>query len=207
MKPQSSHASASAQKFALALSKDWVSNAYNDVVAQNRMKIPNEIEINVDTFNDKTTDGQNETELIERFTALVDKEKESALAPIVLTAFNKFCKWGGCAIGVIGLLMMLTGSIFLGLIAVIAGIGMVINHYSKKKAVEQLRRELEAKFEEKRETGTQIIRAVLAEVVDFRAEFAEKDAERQKVIDFLEHLSPEQYVRKQVDSSRRIKVR
>ena len=35
------------------------------------MKIPNEIEINVDTFNDKTTDGQNETDLIEKFNTLV----------------------------------------------------------------------------------------------------------------------------------------
>ena len=54
MKPESSHASVSTQKFAIALSKDWISNAYNDVVAQNRMKIPNEIEINVDSFRPPT---------------------------------------------------------------------------------------------------------------------------------------------------------
>ena len=206
MKPESSHASVSTQKFAIALSKEWVSNAYNDVVAQNRMKIPNEIEINVDTFNDKTTDGQNETELIGKFNALVDKEKESALAQVVLSGFEKFCLWGGVAIGVIGLIMMIAGSGFLGLIAIIAGIGMVINHFSKKKKVEQNRQNIEAKFEEKRKNGSQIIRATLAEVVDFRAEFAEKDGESQKVIDFLEQISPEQYVRKLADSSRRIKV-
>ena len=206
MKPESSHSSVSTQKFAIALSKEWVSNAYNDVVAQNRMKIPNEIEINVDTFNDKTTDGQNETELIGKFNALVDKEKASALSQVVLSGFEKFCLWGGVAIGVIGLIMMIAGSAFLGLIAIIAGIGMVINHFSKKKKVEQNRQNIEAKFEEKRKNGSQIIRATLAEVVDFRAEFAEKDGESQKVIDFLEQISPEQYVRKLADSSRRIKV-
>ena len=206
MKPESSHASVSTQKFAIALSKEWVSNAYNDVVAQNRMKIPNEIEINVDTFNDKTTDGQNETELIGKFNALVDKEKASTLSQVVLSGFEKFCLWGGVAIGVIGLIMMIAGSAFLGLIAIIAGIGMVINHFSKKKKVEQNRQNIEAKFEEKRKNGSQIIRATLAEVVDFRAEFAEKDGESQKVIDFLEQISPEQYVRKLADSSRRIKV-
>ena len=206
MKPESSHASVSTQKFAIALSKEWVSNAYNDVVAQNRMKIPNEIEINVDTFNDKTTDGQNETELIGKFNALVDEEKASALSQVVLSGFEKFCLWGGVAIGVIGLIMMIAGSTFLGLIAIIAGIGMVINHFSKKKKVEQNRQNIEAKFEEKRKNGSQIIRATLAEVVDFRAEFAEKDGESQKVIDFLEQISPEQYVRKLADSSRRIKV-
>lgn len=206
MKPESSHASVSTQKFAIALSKEWVNNAYNDVVAQNRMKIPNEIEINVDTFNDKTTDGQNETELIGKFNTLVDKEKTNALSTVVLSGFEKFCLWGGISIGVIGLIMMIASSVLIGLIATIAGIGMIINHFSKKKKVEQNRQNIEAKFEEKRKQGSQIIRATLAEVVDFRAEFAEKDSESQKVVDFLEQIAPEQYVKKLSDSSRRIKV-
>ena len=122
MKPESSHASASTQKFAIALSKDWITNAYNDVTAQNRMKIPNEIEINVDTFNDKTTDGQNETELIDRFNTLVDKEQANALAQCVLSGFGKFCLYGGAAIALIGLIMLFVGNPFLGIIAIIAGI-------------------------------------------------------------------------------------
>lgn len=206
MKPESSHASVSTQKFSIALSKEWIGNAYNDVIAQNRMKIPNEIEINVDTFNDKTTDGQNENELIGKFNTLVDTEKATALAQTVLSAFEKFCLWGGAAIGGIGLIMTIAGSGFLGLIAIIAGIGMVINHFSKKKKIEQNCQNIEVQFEEKRKIGSQIIRATLAEVVDFRAEFAEKDGESQKVINFLEQISPEQYVRKLADSSRRIKV-
>lgn len=83
---------------------------------------------------------------------------------------------------------------------------MVIYHFSKKKKKEQTRQNIEAQFGEKRKNGSQIIRAVLAEVVDFRAEFAEKDGESQKVIDFLEQISPEQYIRKLSDSNRRIKV-
>ena len=101
---------------------------------------------------------------------------------------------------------MIADSGFLGLIAIIAGAGMVINHFSKKKKIEQNRQNIEAQFEEKRQKGSQIIRATLAEVVDFRAEFAEKDSESQKVVDFLEQVSPEQYVRKLSNSNRRIKV-
>ena len=206
MKPESSGASISTQKFSIALSKEWITNAYNDVVAQNRMKIPNEIEINVDTFNDKTTDGQNESELIERFNTLVDQEQASALKPVVLSGFEKFCLWGGIIIGILGAAMAGTGGGLLGLAVVAAGIGMVINHFSKKKKVDQNRENIKAQFEEKRQKGSQIIRATLAEVVDFRAEFAEKDSESEKVIDFLEQIAPEQYVKKLADSSRRIKV-
>lgn len=206
MKPESSHASVSTQKFAIALSKDWVSNAYNDIVAQNRMKIPNEIEINVDTFNDKTTDGRNEEEVIGRLNALIDKEKNSALSQVALSGFEKFCLWGGAIIGVIGLIMLIFRSPFIGLLAIIAGVGLIINHFSKKNKVAQNRRNIEAKFEDKRKKCTQIVRATLAEIVDFRAEFAKKDGESQKVVDFLEQISPEQYVKKLSDSSRRIKV-
>ena len=206
MKPESSNASASTQKFAIALSKDWVSDAYNDIIATNRMKVPYEIEINVDTFNDKTTDGQNETELVEKFKNLVDSEEESALSEWVLSGFENFCLWGGAAIGVLGLIMMIAGSAFLGLIAIIAGVGMVINHFSKKSKVDAARQNISEQYAKKRTNGIQIIRATLAEVVDFRAEFAAKDGESQKVIDFLEQISPEQYVRKLSDSKRRINV-
>ena len=206
MKPETAHSSVSTQKFAFALSRDWVMNAYNDVVAQNRMKIPNEIEINVDTFNDTTVDGQNENELLERFSTLVSSERDAELATCVMSRFEQFCLYGGIAVGVIGLVMLLFGNKFLGLIAVIAGVGMVLNHFSKKKDIENKRQNIAERYEKKRSSGSEIIRATLAEVVDFRIEFADKDSESEQVIDFLEQLSPDQYVRKLATSNRRVKM-
>lgn len=206
MKPETSHASVSTQKFAFALSKNWVTDAYNDIIAKNRMNIPNEIEVNVDNFNAKTRDGQNEAELCNGFSAMVDQEKAYALSQCVLNGFEQFCLGGGAIIAAIGLIMIFAHSVFFGLIAIVAGIGMIINHFSKKKLVENNRMVIEDKAENKRENGIKIIRAVLAEVVDFRIEFAEKDAESQKVIDFLDQISPEQYVRKLAESNRRLKI-
>ncbi|MBW8380911.1 MAG: hypothetical protein K0M69_00100 [Youngiibacter sp.] len=206
MKPESSFSSISTQKFSIALSKDWITNAYNDITAQNRMKIPNEIEINVDSFNDITTDGDNEQELILKFSKLIDIEKANALAQTSLTVSDTYTMYGGAAIALIGVGLLFGELALFGLIAIIAGIGVVINHFSKKKKIEQMRLYLESKFETKRTEGSQIIRATLAEVVDFRAEFAAKDAESQKVLDFLDQISPDQYVRKLSDSTRRIIV-
>lgn len=206
MKPESSHTSVSTQKFAIALSKEWISDAYNDVVGQNRYKIPDEIEINVDSFNDKTRDGKDETEILGRFNALVYQEEASALAQCVLSGYENFCLWGGGVIGVIGVFMLFAGGPFLGLIAIIAGIGMIINHFSKKKQIEMNRQNISAQFEQKRTNGTQIISAIIAEVVDFREKFAEKDGESQQVVDFLEQISPEQYVKKLAGSNRKIDV-
>ena len=205
MKPESSHSGVSTQKFALALSRDWVANAYNDVTAKNRMKIPYEIEINIDTFNDKSADGQNENELIDRFNSQIDSEKEQTLSNYFPSLFDKFLLYGGMAVGVIGL-MMIFGNIFLGLIAIIAGIFMVLKHKSNIENIEMSRKKIEEQYENKRVNGEQIIRATLAEIVDFRIEFAEKDAESTKVLDFLEQIRPEQYVNKLASSNRKIKI-
>lgn len=83
---------------------------------------------------------------------------------------------------------------------------MLINYIKKKKDIDLKRASISARFEQKRKSGSSIIKATLAEVVDFRAEFAEKDAESEKVNDFLEQISPDQYVRKLADSGRRIKI-
>ncbi len=206
MKPESSNASISTQKFAISLTKDWITDAYNDIIAKNRMKIPYEIQINVDTFNDKTTDGSNEQEMLRRFGELINSEKEAALAKITLSAFEKFCLYGGTAIAAIGFIMFISSNSLLGLVAVIAGLGMIINYFSKKKGIEKVIEDINSQFEQKKESGVKIIRATIAEVVDFRAEFAEKDSESNKVLDFLDQLAPDQYVRKLSGTNRRINV-
>ena len=94
----------------------------------------------------------------------------------------------------------------MGLIAIIAGVGMVIKHFSRKKQIEEMRQSIESQFNDRLKTGVQIIRAFLAEVVDFRDEFDKKDSESRKVLDFLEQISPEQYIRKLTESGRKIKL-
>lgn len=102
MSPENAHSNSSTQKFAIALSKEWIINAYNDIIAQNRMKIPDEIEINVDTFNGKTKDGQNERELLMDFGNQVNSEKERALSGYVLSSFEQFCLYGGALLRSLG---------------------------------------------------------------------------------------------------------
>lgn len=207
MKPESSHASPSTQKFALALSKEWISNAYNDVVAQNRMKIPNEIEFKVNSFQDKTTDGKDEEELVKKHNLFVEREKTYALASLSLTGFEKFCLWGGIITAMVGIIMAITSHWFSSLLAIIAGLAMVINYSSKRKQLEQNRQSIIARYDAKKTNNAKIVRAILAEVVDFRAEFEAKDSESEKVLDFLEQISPDQYVRKLSDSTRRVKIK
>lgn len=206
MNPESAHSSVSTQKFAVALSKNWISQAYNDVVAQNRMKVPHEIEINVDSFNTKTRDGRDEQRILGDFHRKIDEEKGRAQSTNVLTGFEQFCLFGGIVIGLIGLLMLFSAQILLGVIAIIGAILMVSNYVSKNNAVKARRQNVENFYEKKRADGQKVIRALLAEIVDFRYTFAQKDSESEKVVQFLEEISPDQYVKRLSESTRKIKL-
>lgn len=206
MKSESAHASVATQKFAIALSKKWIIDAYNDVVAQNRSKIPDEIDINVDTFNGTTKDGENEGEILNSFRDLIQKEKKDALKKCVLSIFDYFCLFGGIFITLIGFIMILSESNLFSLVVCVAGIGMIVHYFSRKKQIAAAISNISLQFKNKKEAGEIILRGILAEVVDFRKEFAMKDQKSEKVTTFLEQVSAEQYVRKLADSTRRIRV-
>lgn len=204
MKPESSKASVSTQKFAIAISKEWIEAAYTDLIAENRAKIPHEIEILIGTFRGKTQNGENENELISEFSNHNEKEKEQELEKYKLTSYDNFFLYGGALIGILGLFMLSTG--VMGIFGIIAGIGMILHYNSIKKSKEANYQRTKDLFAERLEKGIIIIRAIMAETVDFREEFSKTDAESEKVLDFLRDIHPEQYINKLDSNSRRINI-
>jgi len=206
MDPEGSGASCSTQKFAIALTKDWIVSAYNDVTAKNRMKIPQYIDIAIGTFKDRTEDGRNEQELEGKMITQLTQERDAKLAKCVMSGFDQFCLYGGGVIGIVGLLMMFTGHLFLGIIAAVAGVFFVVKHFSSKKSIESDRQRIAQDYENLTKNSIEILRALMAEIVDFIAEFNQKDARAAEVVDFLEQISPEQYVRKISGTRRHVRT-
>ena len=206
MDPEGSGASYSTQKFAIALTKDWIVSAYNDVTAKNRMNIPQYIDIVIGTFKDRTEDGRNEQELEGKMITQLTQERDAKLAKCVMSGFDQFCLYGGGVIGIVGLLMMFTGHLFLGIIAAVAGIFFVVKHFSSKKSIESDRQRIAQDYENLTKSSIEILRALMAEIVDFIAEFNQKDARAAEVVDFLEQISPEQYVRKISGTRRHVRT-
>ena len=210
MHPEVSHSSAAAQKFALAFSHSWVFEAYTEVSLENQQKNPDYIEVNIDSFNDRTQDGSDEPRLLVAFESLVESERAADLEKAKLTAFEQYCLAGGAACAGVGALAIIIGLIssglflFIGILAVIAGIGAVVKHFSRKKAVEAERELINKKYDEKREKGLKVLKAVLAEVVDFRREFAKRNEVHDDVRGLIGRLSPEEYVKSLSSSGRKI---
>ena len=203
MNPEESKSSVATQKFATALSRNNIVTAFNDIVAQNRMNVPYDIEINVDTFNDKTQDGEDEEEVLNRFENLVEQEKQADLSKLKLNMFEQFCLFGGAAVVLYGIVKSFMDKSF-AFITIILGIGLIIYHFTAKQKVQKLIQRTIESYSQKLESGKQIIRATIAEIVDFRIEFSEKDAESKKVLDFFEQIKPEEYIRRLTNSERKI---
>ena len=203
MNPEESKSSVATQKFATALSRNNIVTAFNDIVAQNRMNVPYDIEINVDTFNDKTQDGEDEEEVLNRFENLVEQEKQTDLSKLKLNMFEQFCLYGGAAVILYGIIKSFMDKSF-AFITIILGIGLIIYHFTAKQKVQKLIQKTIENYAQKLESGKQIIRATIAEIVDFRIEFSEKDAESKKVLDFLEQIKPEEYIRRITSGERKI---
>lgn len=196
----------STQKFAISLSKNWIYTAYCDITAQNEAKIPYAIEMDIDSFHATTRDGNNEAELIEKFEAHVEMEKHDALEDCTLTGLERFCLFGGIATAGIGLLAFASGHSFWGWVSGLAGLVMLVKHFVKKRNIRSMRQYIESQYAKKLLDGSQIIRAILAEVVDFRQDLAEKNEDSQKVLNFLEQIEPDQYVKKLSTTGRKILV-
>ena len=203
MNPEESKSSVATQKFATALSRNNIVTAFNDVTAQNRMNVPYEIEINVDTFNDKTQDGEDEEEILDRFEKLVEQEKQTELSKVKLSIFEQFCLYGGGVILLYGIIKSFADKSF-ALITIILGIGSIVYHITAKQKIKKLIDKINNAYAQKLESGKQIIRATIAEIADFRVEFSERDVESKKVLDFFEQIKPEEYIRRLTNAERKI---
>ena len=203
MNPEESKSSVATQKFATALSRNNIVTAFNDVVAQNRMNVPYEIEINVDTFNDKTQNGEDEEEILKRFEDTVEQEKQVALSQAKLSMFEQYSLWAGIAIGAYALIKTIMDGSFAFILFIVA-VGMILYHFSAKSKIQKIIQKTIESYSQKLESGKQIIRATIAEIVDFRVEFSERDVESKKVLDFFEQIKPEEYIRRLTNAERKI---
>lgn len=198
MKPDISHSSAATQKFAIALSKDWIIDGYQNVVATNRSKIPNEINFEVDGFKGITRDGENEGELVKDFNEYMNKLLEETLKKMVV---SKGQLYFGIIMIILGILMISSG--ILGIVIAVIGAYMIYNYNKNVKNNEENKESTKKEFKDRIENEEQIIRAIIAEVVDYRDEFVNEDKNDKKVIEFLEQINASENVG-QVDTTRRI---
>ena len=202
MHPQEMQASPALQKMALALGRDSILSAFRDIVAENRADIPQTIKFRILAFDNETEDGSNEEKLLRLFVTWNDVKRMIRMRPYELSSQEKLFRWIWLLPVLLGLY---GGEVYWTAIGIAAG-AVIFNAYIKaKKRMDSIHASITEEYQKQEEEGKQMLRGVIAEIVDYRTEIARLDAESEKVIDFLQGLNPAQFMAS-ADGSRRVQV-
>ena len=202
MHPQEMQASPALQKMALALGRDSILSAFRDIVAENRAAIPQTIKFRILAFDNETEDGSNEEKLLRLFVTWNDVQRMIRMRPYELSSQEKLFRW----IWLLPVMLGLYGGEGYWTALGIAAGAVIFNAYIKaKKRMDSIHARITEEYQKQEEEGTQMLRGVIAEIVDYRTEIARLDAESEKVIDLLQGLNPAQF-RTSADGSRRVQI-
>jgi hypothetical protein len=177
------------QRYAVSRSRQWILGAHADLVARDRMKIPRDVELAITSWKGASTDGSNEPALTQDLRRHYDGRIEAGVAAVKLTPGAWIVLIAGL---LIGLLIMFQGggAILFGL--VLAGAAAAY-FYWKYKDLDRARAQVRQTLEKEHEQAAAILRACLAELVDYRHEVAVEDSRSEAVTHLLESLSSPQF--------------
>ncbi|UTR12030.1 hypothetical protein MM300_06990 [Evansella sp. LMS18] len=195
MHPDMSNASIATQKFSIALSKDWIKTAHDDITAENRAGIPLQVDLSINQWQGKTEDGSNEGELTGSLETYMVNRCDEALSKVKLDLKHWAALAGGVVFTFLGF-----GTTFLFVLAAFC----FIYFYLGKKNLQTRKDSIIAEFDNLLSNSREILRACLAEVVDYRKEYKEEDENAVIVTEFLESISPEQYSFSSFDTARAV---
>lgn len=189
--PEIAHASRASQRMAIALSRDWIMAAHDELTAKNRAAVPVEIELKINDWKGKSRDGADEAKLVESLKEHSDYNLAKALRRFQLGVFDWVVVAGGIAL----MFQAWPLPAALGLLAFVWLAGRLIT-------IRRRRKMLAAEYAVQCETDTKILRGALAELVDWRKAYAKADAEAEQVRASLAATNPAEHMQRTYDSGR-----
>lgn len=197
--PELTETSLATQRFAIALSHEWIVSAHRDFTAKNRLKIPQTVELSIDDWKGSSTDGSNEAQLVRDVETHYEQRKQDALSKVRINPLI----W---VYLVVGTLLFVPSLFSKNYFMMLIGAGGGVTFLVAKKQTASSRKKIENDYTAFNANTQQLLRATLAEVVDWRREYAACDQGETKVTELLESITPEQYILNPHGSTRRVFV-
>lgn len=198
MNPEQFGATRATQRYAVSRCRQWIVAAQQDLVARDRAKIPADAELSCGSWKGTSRDGADEESHVTTLTAHYEDRIREAVEAVALAP----TAWIALIAGVLLGLMFMSGGgggVLFGLI--VAGAGGAY-FYTQHNGLEAARAAARQQLEKERDQAIRILRAALAELVDFRREWALEDAKAEGVLTFLESLSSPQFVLQRPEQAR-----
>lgn len=173
----------------VALNRLNVADAYRDIVQS--AYIPERITINVNAFS-ASTDGTDEIPLLDQYYRSVEADKKAAMQQVTPHLSEAYGLYAGGVLGLLGFILLLAVSGFVGLFIIILGGVAVSGYFISKKNITHRHHMIEKKYEHERETGIPILRALITEAHGFQTELEEAQTKSVDVLDLISniHMAP-----------------
>lgn len=189
MNPEAVHASPATQKLSLAIGKEWLIQAYDNITLSNRAGMVQYISIKIEDFETDTLDGENEEQMKREAADHFNKEREQKLTEIKQSMMDYFFVGAGAAIL---LLSFFTGiPWFIGIACAVLG-GTLF--YTGKKKTENSIEALNQQYDRIINDAQLILQAICAEVVDFRRHVERDDSKYDETMDYLSRIETQQFI-------------
>lgn len=196
MHAEKSGATRASQRLALALSRDWLRDAYSDVTLATRQAAPAAIDITIDDWSGSSADGHDEQIHVKSLEQHIAADETAAVAKVKLQPKH----W---VIGAIGALLTLT--IFSwNLILVAIGLLMIGWVYWEYYGLGKRRQAIHASFEQRRLAQVATLKGCLSEIVEWRREFATRDGEAVATAGYINGITSDSHLVVPQDGARRI---
>jgi hypothetical protein len=187
MHPESSGATRATQRYAVALSRDWVVAAYDRVTAQARAVVPSELAVEMEGWRGVVRDGSEEQALVAAMEAFFHQKEAAELREADRSMGAKIMLGLGIVIVAYGLL---AGFSFLLLVV---GVALVLFGVTSLQSRQSVKSRIRERYASVRTEGGRIVKAAVAEAVDARAELLREDARAEETRALLLAISPDQY--------------
>jgi hypothetical protein len=188
--PEQLGATRATQRYAVSRSRQWILGAHADLAARDRMQTPRQVELAIASWKGASTDGSNEPALTQDLRQHYNERIDAAVASVKLTPGP----WIVLVAGILlGLLIMFQGggAILFGLVLAAAAAAYFA---WKFKDLDRARDEARQALEKEHEQAARVLKACLAELVDYRREVAVEDSRSEAVTHLLTSLSSPQFV-------------
>lgn len=195
--PKLSGATKATQALAVSISQPWIIEAHDTFTAQNRNTIPPQADLAIDGFNTSTANGEDETEQLQKQEAFYQSELARELSKLSFPS-------AAIAIGVLiclGGLWGFTYHIVLGIVGLGIGAVMILSKLAGHKKDKQ---KIAGNVAERESKAKEVLRGCIAEMVDYRKEYAVEDGKSEQLRELLNEITPQDFSSVSKETARNI---
>lgn len=183
MRPKEAGASRASERLSVALSREWIVRAHDEITARERDSMPESLDLTIDGWSGRVEDGSDAAKLGASLAAHIDRETQQQVDAVKFGG-------GGLAAAIIGGLITVGGLISLAVAAIVIGIAISAYAVYDYLQLDKRRDAVRASGDVRKKDALQQLNAALAELVDYHTEWETADGRAEDARALLQAISP-----------------